>query len=151
MEVRTEDEQKASISQVKPLSIYQDGDSKQVSTAEGSPQNTELRSKVCQRGNLFTEGVTFKRVERRLIKPPAPNLNPVQPKGNKAESLISSASQLQSATASSPQTLSYERNRYWMPKHDINKKVIVQEIQYHLGPDATVLPYTREVLFYVTM
>jgi hypothetical protein len=36
-------------------------------------------------------------------------------------------------------------NRYWIPNFDINKKVITQEIQYYLGPDATVRPYTREV------
>ncbi|KAH8596469.1 hypothetical protein B0O99DRAFT_477114, partial [Bisporella sp. PMI_857] len=35
-------------------------------------------------------------------------------------------------------------NRYWIPNFDINKKVITQEIQYYLGPDATVRPYTRE-------
>lgn len=27
---------------------------------------------------------------------------------------------------------------------DINRKVITQELQYYLGPDATVRPYTRE-------
>ncbi|KAH6674741.1 hypothetical protein B0J14DRAFT_479568, partial [Halenospora varia] len=35
-------------------------------------------------------------------------------------------------------------NRYWIPALDINKKVITQELQYYLGPDATVRPYTRE-------
>jgi len=37
-----------------------------------------------------------------------------------------------------------EKNRYWIPNLDINKKVITQEIQYFLGPEATVRPYTRE-------
>ncbi|KAF4630785.1 hypothetical protein G7Y89_g7354 [Cudoniella acicularis] len=40
--------------------------------------------------------------------------------------------------------MSSEKNRYWIPNLDINKKVITQEIQYYLGPDATVRPYTRE-------
>ncbi|KAI1251089.1 hypothetical protein MGN70_008150 [Eutypa lata] len=35
-------------------------------------------------------------------------------------------------------------NRYWIPQMDINRKVITQELQYYLGPDATVRPYTRE-------
>jgi hypothetical protein len=38
-----------------------------------------------------------------------------------------------------------EKNRYWIPNLDINKKVITQEIQYYLGPESTVRPYTREV------
>jgi hypothetical protein len=38
-----------------------------------------------------------------------------------------------------------EKNRYWIPNLDINKKVITQEIQYYLGPEATVRPYTRDV------
>lgn len=36
-------------------------------------------------------------------------------------------------------------NKYWIPSQDIHKKVITQEIQYQLGPQATVRPYTREV------
>ncbi|KAK8055510.1 hypothetical protein PG993_000737 [Apiospora rasikravindrae] len=35
-------------------------------------------------------------------------------------------------------------NKYWIPRHDIHKKVITQELQYYLGPDATVRTYTRE-------
>ncbi|KAI1344883.1 hypothetical protein F5Y15DRAFT_410577 [Xylariaceae sp. FL0016] len=35
-------------------------------------------------------------------------------------------------------------NRYWIPHFDINKKVITAELQYYLGPEATVRPYTRE-------
>ena len=42
--------------------------------------------------------------------------------------------------------MSSEKNRYWIPNLDINKKVITQEIQYYLGPESTVRPYTREVL-----
>jgi hypothetical protein len=42
--------------------------------------------------------------------------------------------------------MSFEKNRYWIPNLDINKKVITQEIQYYLGPESTVRPYTREVL-----
>jgi hypothetical protein len=38
-----------------------------------------------------------------------------------------------------------EKNRYWIPNLEINKKVITAEIQYYLGPDSTVRPYTREV------
>ncbi|PSS27240.1 hypothetical protein M430DRAFT_54786 [Amorphotheca resinae ATCC 22711] len=37
-----------------------------------------------------------------------------------------------------------EKNRYWIPNLEINKKVITQEIQYYLGPESTVRPYTRE-------
>lgn len=36
-------------------------------------------------------------------------------------------------------------NKYWIPSQDIHKKVITQELQYHLGPQATVRPFTREV------
>ncbi|KAI9048763.1 hypothetical protein LZ554_007594 [Drepanopeziza brunnea f. sp. 'monogermtubi'] len=39
---------------------------------------------------------------------------------------------------------SIEKNRYWIPNLDISKKVITQELQYFLGPDATVRPYTYE-------
>ncbi|KAL8371618.1 hypothetical protein RB595_001424 [Gaeumannomyces hyphopodioides] len=35
-------------------------------------------------------------------------------------------------------------NRYWIPNMDIHKKVIVAEIQYHLGPQASVRPFTKE-------
>ncbi|KAI8629932.1 hypothetical protein F5Y19DRAFT_474876 [Xylariaceae sp. FL1651] len=35
-------------------------------------------------------------------------------------------------------------NRYWIPHLDINKKVITQELQCYLGPEATVRPYTRQ-------
>ena len=47
---------------------------------------------------------------------------------------------------SSPsKTMKTESNRYWIPNLDINKKVITQEIQYYLGPESTIRPYTREV------
>jgi hypothetical protein len=36
--------------------------------------------------------------------------------------------------------------RYWIPSFEINKKVITQELQYHLGPEATIRPYTQMVL-----
>ncbi|KAK0728408.1 hypothetical protein B0T26DRAFT_637050 [Lasiosphaeria miniovina] len=35
-------------------------------------------------------------------------------------------------------------NKYWIPHLDIHKKVITQELQYYLGPQATVRAYTRE-------
>ncbi|ROW07584.1 hypothetical protein VPNG_06862 [Cytospora leucostoma] len=35
-------------------------------------------------------------------------------------------------------------NKYWVPHLDIHKKVITQELQYYLGPEATVRSYTRE-------
>ncbi|POR31835.1 Uncharacterized protein TPAR_07953 [Tolypocladium paradoxum] len=41
--------------------------------------------------------------------------------------------------------MSLSMNRYWIPHLDIHKKVITQELQYHLGPQATVRPYTLEV------
>lgn len=39
---------------------------------------------------------------------------------------------------------SREKNQYWLPNVDINKKVIIQEIQFYLGPESTVRPYTRD-------
>ncbi|OIW23637.1 hypothetical protein CONLIGDRAFT_649661 [Coniochaeta ligniaria NRRL 30616] len=39
---------------------------------------------------------------------------------------------------------SSEMNKYWIPHLDIHKKVITQELQYYLGPQATVRPFTRE-------
>lgn len=36
-------------------------------------------------------------------------------------------------------------NEYWIPNHDINKRVITKEIQCYLGPYATVRPYSFEV------
>ena len=36
-------------------------------------------------------------------------------------------------------------NKYWIPHLDIHKKVIQSELQYYLGPEATVRPFTREV------
>ncbi|KAK4122421.1 hypothetical protein N657DRAFT_672959 [Parathielavia appendiculata] len=35
-------------------------------------------------------------------------------------------------------------NRYWIPQLDIHKKVITQELQYYLGPEATVRSFTRD-------
>ncbi|KAK4149148.1 hypothetical protein C8A00DRAFT_19125 [Chaetomidium leptoderma] len=35
-------------------------------------------------------------------------------------------------------------NRYWIPHLDIHKKVITQELQYYLGPEATVRSFTRD-------
>ncbi|KAL2114419.1 hypothetical protein VUR80DRAFT_8109 [Thermomyces stellatus] len=35
-------------------------------------------------------------------------------------------------------------NRYWIPQMDIHKRVLTQELQFHLGPEATVRPFTRE-------
>ncbi|KAK4138037.1 hypothetical protein BT67DRAFT_128625 [Trichocladium antarcticum] len=35
-------------------------------------------------------------------------------------------------------------NRYWIPHLDIHNKVITHELQYYLGPDATVRSFTRE-------
>ncbi|KAK3988322.1 hypothetical protein QBC44DRAFT_329575 [Cladorrhinum sp. PSN332] len=35
-------------------------------------------------------------------------------------------------------------NKYWIPHLDIHKKVIQSELQYYLGPEATVRPFTRE-------
>jgi len=40
--------------------------------------------------------------------------------------------------------MSSQLNRYWIPNLDINKKIITREIQYYLGPESTVRPYTRE-------
>ncbi|KAK4242553.1 hypothetical protein C8A03DRAFT_11319 [Achaetomium macrosporum] len=39
---------------------------------------------------------------------------------------------------------SSEMNKYWIPHLDIHKKVITQEIQYYLGPEATVRSFTRD-------
>ncbi|PHH75419.1 hypothetical protein CDD82_4452 [Ophiocordyceps australis] len=35
-------------------------------------------------------------------------------------------------------------NRYWIPHHEIHRRIITQELQYYLGPEATVRPYTLE-------
>lgn len=35
-------------------------------------------------------------------------------------------------------------NKYWIPHQDIHRRVITQELQYYLGPQATVRPYTLE-------
>jgi len=35
-------------------------------------------------------------------------------------------------------------NKYWIPHLDIHKRVITQELQYYLGPQATVRPFTRD-------
>ncbi|KAK3898580.1 hypothetical protein C8A05DRAFT_18874 [Staphylotrichum tortipilum] len=35
-------------------------------------------------------------------------------------------------------------NKYWIPHLDIHKKVITQELQYYLGPEATVRSFTRD-------
>ncbi|KAI5462453.1 hypothetical protein BGZ63DRAFT_423708 [Mariannaea sp. PMI_226] len=40
--------------------------------------------------------------------------------------------------------MSSPMNKYWIPHLDIHRKVITQELQYYLGPDATVRPYTLE-------
>ncbi|GJN70793.1 hypothetical protein PCL_05837 [Purpureocillium lilacinum] len=40
--------------------------------------------------------------------------------------------------------MSSSMNRYWIPHLDIHKRIITQELQYHLGPHATVRPYTFE-------
>lgn len=36
-------------------------------------------------------------------------------------------------------------NKYWIPHLDIHKKVITAELQYYLGPEATVRPFTKDV------
>ncbi|KAK4041802.1 hypothetical protein C8A01DRAFT_14500 [Parachaetomium inaequale] len=35
-------------------------------------------------------------------------------------------------------------NKYWIPHLDIHKKVITQELQFYLGPEATVRSFTRD-------
>ncbi|KAL1840206.1 hypothetical protein VTJ49DRAFT_689 [Mycothermus thermophilus] len=46
--------------------------------------------------------------------------------------------------SSSADTTTTTMNRYWIPHLDIHKKVITREIQYYLGPEATVRSFTRE-------
>jgi hypothetical protein len=41
--------------------------------------------------------------------------------------------------------MSGERNQYWIPNFEINRKVITDEIQYYLGPDSSVRPYSHDV------
>lgn len=36
-------------------------------------------------------------------------------------------------------------NKYWIPRLDIHKKIITEELPYLLGPEATVRPYTNDV------
>ncbi|SPJ72763.1 uncharacterized protein FTOL_02492 [Fusarium torulosum] len=40
--------------------------------------------------------------------------------------------------------MSSSMNKYWIPHQDIHRKVITQELQYYLGPQATVRPFTLE-------
>ncbi|EKJ76210.1 hypothetical protein FPSE_03685 [Fusarium pseudograminearum CS3096] len=40
--------------------------------------------------------------------------------------------------------MSSSMNKYWIPHQDIHRKVITQELQCYLGPQATVRPYTLE-------
>lgn len=42
--------------------------------------------------------------------------------------------------------MSYSMNRYWIPQWDIHKRVITQQLPYYLGPQATVRPFTYEVI-----
>jgi len=35
-------------------------------------------------------------------------------------------------------------NKYWIPHLDIHKKVITAELQYYLGPEATVRAFTKD-------
>ncbi|KAI9730651.1 MAG: hypothetical protein M1818_008133 [Claussenomyces sp. TS43310] len=43
--------------------------------------------------------------------------------------------------AGPPETFCDKMNRYWLPNLEINKKVITQELQFYLGPDAQTLIY----------
>jgi hypothetical protein len=36
-------------------------------------------------------------------------------------------------------------NTYWLSNLQISKKIITQDLQYYLGPDSHVRPYTRQV------
>lgn len=36
-------------------------------------------------------------------------------------------------------------NRYWIPNIGIHRKVLTHDLQYYLGPQATVRPFTRNV------
>jgi hypothetical protein len=36
-------------------------------------------------------------------------------------------------------------NKYWIPHLDIHKKVITAELQFYLGPNATVRSFTKDV------
>ncbi|KAL2073637.1 hypothetical protein VTL71DRAFT_10963 [Oculimacula yallundae] len=45
---------------------------------------------------------------------------------------------------SSSMSAATDKNRYWIPSVDINKKVITADIQYYLGPEATVRAYTQD-------
>jgi len=40
--------------------------------------------------------------------------------------------------------MSSNKNKYWVAIPDISRKVIVSEIQYYLGPEATVRAYALE-------
>lgn len=42
--------------------------------------------------------------------------------------------------------MSSTMNRYWIPNWNIHKRVITQQLPFYLGPQATVRPYTLEVL-----
>lgn len=56
--------------------------------------------------------------------------------------VVSSLSQPRFHLVSSTQTA---MNRYWIQHMDTHKRALKQELQFHLGPEATVRPFTREV------
>lgn len=47
--------------------------------------------------------------------------------------------------------MSSSMNKYWIPALYIHRKIITQEIQYYLGPEATVRPYTRDVSLHLVL
>jgi len=95
-------------------------------------EGLETPKKVTKGRSMFDEGVTFKRVE--IINPPR-------------FSSKDSYSSVDTGFTTIPYSLlvSRKKNKCCIPNVEINWKVISQNIQFYLGPDSTVRPYTREV------
>jgi len=112
----------------------------------------EIHSNIppLKRGRL-DRNATFKRVER-VHAQLKPTTTTSHRSANKKTPARSSGSPPRKVATNEMKQVSYgdggEKYRYWMPNLQINKKVIVQKIQYYLGHESTVRPYARDVTSY---
>jgi len=126
-------------------------------SVQGTPKleaSPEISRQIPYKRGRLDETVKFKRVERvqqRILFSEAHSLSDVN---TESLSKLSTGPTVVDSSNSSDQKppqkfsatgTSAEKNRYWIPNLEINKKVITQRIQYYLGPESTVRPYTREV------
>jgi hypothetical protein len=40
-----------------------------------------------------------------------------------------------------------ERGEYWLPGYNLSRHIVLSQIQYFLGPDASVRPYNYQVRY----